>query len=60
MSFDQIVQLISSVGFPIVMCGALCFYVYKNTTSMQSAIEKLEDAIKELIIKLDKDDKDKE
>lgn len=53
MSFDQIVQLIGSVGFPIVMCFALCYYIYKSNSEMTKAINDLQDAIQTLVQKMD-------
>lgn len=35
MDYTQLVQLISTVGFPIVMCGVLAWYI-KNLTDKHS------------------------
>lgn len=51
---DQIVQIISSVGFPIAMCGALCWYIYTVQNKLQELVQHNTEAIRELIIKLDK------
>lgn len=53
MNYEQIVSLIGSVGFPILMCGALCWYVYKVNSEMQKSLDNLEDAIQRLIDKID-------
>ena len=58
---DDIVQLVSTVGFPICMCLLLFFYmksqldVHKEESNgLKEAISKLEIAITALISKLDK------
>lgn len=55
---DEIVQIVSSVGFPIAMCLLLFWYmksqleVHKEeTSSLKEAINKLEIAITTLINK---------
>lgn len=35
---DNLLQAISSVGFPIVMCGALMYYIYKVETELIASI----------------------
>lgn len=49
MDFSKISQLISAVGFPIVCCGALFWYITKTmkefTNEMKSALDKLSDII---------------
>ena len=36
---------ISTVGFPIVMCLALFYYIWKSDAANRSQIEKLSDAL---------------
>lgn len=53
MDVNVIAQLITSFGFPIVMCGALCWYVYKVQTKLTDIVNENTAAIRELIYKLD-------
>lgn len=55
MTVNDIATLISTVGFPICMCGAMFWYMIKQneqhkeeTDSMKSAINALEIAITKL------------
>lgn len=57
---ENIVNIISSVGFPIAMCLLLFWYMQKEsenhkaeTSSLKEAINKLELAITTLINKLE-------
>lgn len=50
---NEWVTIISSVGFPIAMCGALCWYVYKVQTKLTDIINANTSAIRELIQKID-------
>lgn len=59
MTVNDITTLISSVGFPICMCGAMFWYMIKENEShkaesseMKSAINALEIAITKLTDKL--------
>lgn len=59
MTINDITTLISSVGFPICMCGAMFWYMIKENEShkaesieMRSAISALEVAITKLTDKL--------
>ena len=61
MDGSTITSLIASVGFPIVMCGVLCWYVYNVQSKLTDIVNENTAAIKELIIKLEhigKEDKD--
>lgn len=51
---DSLVQIVSSVGFPIAMCGALCWYIYTVQNKLQELVQHNTEAIRELILKLDK------
>lgn len=59
MTIDDVTTLISSVGFPICMCGAMFWYMIRENEShkaeaseMKSAINALEIAITKLADKL--------
>lgn len=59
MTINDVTTLISSVGFPICMCGAMFWYMIKENEShkaesneMRSAINALEVAITKLTDKL--------
>lgn len=62
MTVNDIISLIQSVGFPVVMCGALFWYMINQTNEhaaeskeMQEAINALNVAITKLTDKLDKE-----
>lgn len=42
---NDVLTAISTVGFPAVMCGALCYYIYKVQTPLIEAINKNSEAI---------------
>lgn len=43
MTPEQINNLITSVGFPIVMCGALAWYIKHLTDKFNEALDKIRD-----------------
>lgn len=45
MDYNQLAQLISSIGFPIVMCGILAFYVKYVEDKHGAEISGLRDVI---------------
>lgn len=45
MTAENIIQLISSVGFPVVMCGALFWYVIKQQDTHREETKSLSDTI---------------
>lgn len=47
MDANTIIQVISSLGFPIVMCGALFWYMVKQRQAHQAETEHLKDTISE-------------
>jgi preprotein translocase subunit YajC len=47
MDTNTIIQIISSLGFPIVMCGALFWYMVKQRQAHQEETEHLKDTISE-------------
>lgn len=62
MTVNDIISLIQSVGFPVVMCGALFWYMINQTKEhaaeskeMREAISALNVAITKLTDKLDKE-----
>lgn len=52
MDWNQVAQLIGSLGFPIV-CTIVCFwYIWKNGESQREMIQKMQDSHKDEIEKL--------
>ena len=45
MDYSQIVTLIQSVGFPIVMCGALFWYMIKQREQHKQETDKMTEAL---------------
>lgn len=41
MTAQEVVELINSVGFPIVMCGALMWYIHGMTNKFTDSINSL-------------------
>ena len=62
MDWTQIINLISSVGFPIVACIALFMYVKESSAAHKAEIDELRKAIENntLVIQklVDKEDRD--
>lgn len=52
MDYNTIVTLIGSVGFPIVCCGALLYFMIKQTENHKVEMKALTDAHREEIDKL--------
>lgn len=57
---DEVIQIVSTLGFPIAMCLLLFWYLQKEsethrteTNALKDAINKLEIAITTLISKID-------
>jgi len=48
MDVDSIVQIINSVGFPIVACCALFYFINKTMAENTSATKKLADGMLEI------------
>ena len=42
---SALITAISTVGFPIVMCGALFWYIQKENTCNREKIDKLADVL---------------
>lgn len=51
MNVNDIVSIISSVGFPIVMCGVCCFFVKWYIEEVQKTTTETIDALRESINK---------
>lgn len=54
MNTDSVITLIGTLGFPIVMCGALCFYIYKVQTKLQEIINDNTKAIEKLVNQIER------
>lgn len=50
---NEIIGAISTVGFPIVMCGVLCYYIFKTQTALISAINNNSLEISKLIERME-------
>lgn len=48
MNVQEIGTLVSTVGFPIVMCGVLFWYINKMTDSITNAVQEMKLAVTEL------------
>lgn len=48
MNPQEVASLVSTIGFPIVMCGALFWYINKMTDSMTNAVQEMKLAVTEL------------
>lgn len=63
MDTTQIIQIISTLGFPIVMCGALFWYMIQQREAHTEEIDKMSEALNNntLVIQklLDEMEKDK-
>lgn len=62
MDTTQLIQIISSLGFPIVMCGALFWYMIQQREEHKEEINKMSEAlnnntlaIQKLLDELEKD-----
>lgn len=47
MDANAIIQIVSSLGFPIVMCGALFWYMVKQREAHKEETEHLKDTLNE-------------
>ena len=54
MELADILQAVSTVGFPIVMCGGLFWYMIKQNESHREETNALKDAISKLEIAITK------
>lgn len=58
MTVQDITTIISTVGFPIVMCLLMAYYFYKRDQTMTDALSKLTVAVNKLCAKLGEEDED--
>lgn len=49
MEMTELINAISVVGFPIVMCGILCYYIFKVQSELINSINKNTTAMAKLI-----------
>ena len=54
MDANAIASLITTVGFPIVMCGALMWYIAKSQTQHKEETKEFTDALNKNTIVLQK------
>lgn len=47
MDVNQVIQIVSTLGFPIVMSGAMAWYVYHMSETHRQEVEKLNERHKE-------------
>lgn len=47
MDVNQVIQIVSTLGFPIVMSGAMAWYVYHMSETNRQEVEKLNERHKE-------------
>lgn len=52
MDYQQIITLINTVGFPIFVCCALGWYIYKTEDKQTEALTALTNAVNKLLEKL--------
>lgn len=57
---DELLQAVSSVGFPIVMCGVLCFYIFKIQTKLIESIDNNTKTISEIAMKINNSESEDE
>ena len=53
---DSIIKAISTVGFPIVMCGAICYWVNKVLLKLMDVISENTRVVRLLASKMGLDD----
>jgi preprotein translocase subunit YajC len=54
MTVNDIISLIQSVGFPVVMCGALFWYMINQTREHAAESKEMKDAINALNVAITK------
>lgn len=58
MDFGQLGSLIASLGFPIVACGAMAFFIVKRSQANDEKLENLRKEQREDIIRLEAEHKE--
>lgn len=56
MEIQEIATFIGSLGFPIVACGALFWFINNTVKELKQTLQNNTDVITKLITKLDKGD----
>lgn len=57
---EQLIGAISSVGFPIVMCGVLCYYIFKIQTKLIESIQENTKVLSKIAINIEEIEKEEE
>lgn len=52
MDISMISQMITAIGFPIVMCGAMAWFIKDNNDKTREQINSLNEVHKEEVIKI--------
>ncbi|MCQ2053059.1 MAG: hypothetical protein MJZ03_03905 [archaeon] len=58
MDINVVASLIGSLGFPIVSCGFLAWFIYKVVLDLQKTIEHNTKIMEKILTKLDMDEGD--
>lgn len=53
-NIDIVLNAITTVGFPIVMCGILLWYIYKSQKSHKEEVMQLTEAIQNNTVVMEK------
>ena len=53
-NIDIVLNAITTVGFPIVMCGILLWYIYKSQKSHKEEVTQLTEAIQNNTVVMEK------
>lgn len=53
-NIDIVLNAITTVGFPIVMCGILLWYIYKSQKSHKEEVMRLTEAIQNNTVVMEK------
>lgn len=53
-NIDIVLNAITTVGFPIVMCGILLWYIYKNQKNHKEEVTHLTEAIQNNTVVMEK------
>ena len=54
MNYEQVVTIVQTVGFPIVMCAALFWYMITQRAAHKAEVEKMTDALNNNTVVLQK------
>lgn len=53
-NIDTVLNAITTVGFPIVMCGILLWYIYKSQKNHKEEVTRLTEAIQNNTVVMEK------